>query len=75
MKSGTCPKCGSNDLTDPTKTRLVAVRMISCRQCLYAELYVGSPDEIKRTWRTIALMYLICAVIVAACVAIPFFLS
>ena len=74
MKSGKCPKCGSEDVTPLTRTRLVGVKMITCRQCTYVEMYSG-PDDVKQSLQRAGVVYLVCAVITAALIGIPWILS
>ena len=74
MKSGKCPKCGSGDLTPLTRTRLVGVKMITCRQCTYVEMYSG-PDDVKQSWLIIGVIYLIIAIILAASIAVAVWFS
>ncbi len=75
QQSGTCPKCGSTDLTEVAKTRTIGVGMITCRQCRYVELYAESSEQIKNTRLTIVFIYLVCALIVGALIMIPMLLN
>ena len=74
MKSGKCPKCGSEDLTPLTRTRLVGVKMITCHQCTYVEM-VSGPDDVKQSWLKAGVVYSVIALIIAALVGLPWILS
>ena len=74
MKSGKCPKCGSEELTPLTRTRLFGVKSITCRQCTYVEMYSG-PDDVKQSWLIAGAVYLVSALILAALVGLPWILS
>ena len=74
MKSGTCPKCGSHDLSPRTNTRMAFVKKITCQECLYVELYADNPEQASSSRKTIALIYLVVFAITAALIGLPWIL-
>ena len=75
MKSGTCPKCGSHDLSPRTNTRMAFVKKITCQQCLYVELWADNPEQADVSRRKLVLVYCVVFGITAALVAVPWILA
>ena len=75
MKSGTCPKCGSHDLSPRTNTRMAFVKKITCQECLYVELYADNPEQASSSRKKIVLLYLVIFGITASLIAIPWILA
>ena len=59
MKSGNCPKCGSDDLSEgrPLRHQGEGLMISSCNQCRFAELYTLDAQEKVAHRRTILLIY------------------
>lgn len=60
MKSGTCPKCGSNDLTQdrPFLHQGEGIMITACNQCRFAELYTLDEQEKVAHRTTVLYIYL-----------------
>jgi|TARA_B110000438_G_scaffold21647_2_gene19627 predicted nucleic-acid-binding Zn-ribbon protein len=74
MLTGTCPKCGGDNLEGPESFRNFGINKISCNHCRYTELYGLDSDESVVYKRKIAFIWLIC-VILPITVSIYFWLS
>ena len=84
MKSGTCPKCGGNNLGVPRHFRAQGIgakrriwpytdmNIISCNECRYSELYEMDAEESAPIKRNVAMIWLF-AVILPTVLAVLYF--
>lgn len=76
MKSGTCPKCGSDDLAEdrPFRHQGEGIMIAACNQCRYAELYTLDAQEKVAHRRTVLYVYLGIAAVFGISIALSIYL-
>ena len=76
MKSGTCPKCGSDDLAEdrPFRHQGEGIMIAACNQCRYAELYTLDAQEKVVHRRTVLYVYLGIAAFLGIIIALSLYL-
>lgn len=76
MKSGTCPKCGSDDLAEdrPFRHQGEGIMIAACNQCRYAELYTLDAQEKVVHRRTVLYVYLGIAAFLGIIIALSIYL-